>query len=102
MSTFESVLDSFLGHARRRPDAVLFDLPDGTTLSYRDTAELVHRIAARLRADGVQPGDRVAMQVDKSPEAIALYLATLQVGGVFLPLNTAYTGREVDYFLGDA
>lgn len=102
MSTFESVLDSFLGHARRRPDAVLFDLPDGTTLSYRDTAELVHRIAARLRADGVQPGDRVAMQVDKSPEAIGLYLATLQVGGVFLPLNTAYTGREVDYFLGDA
>nr|WP_194305508.1 AMP-binding protein [Dietzia sp. DQ11-38-2] len=95
-------MDSFLGHARRRPDAVLFDLPGGTTLDYGATADIVHRIAARLRADGVEPGDRVAMQVDKSPEAIALYLATLQVGGVFLPLNTAYTGPEVDYFLGDA
>jgi hypothetical protein len=53
-------------------------------------------------ADGVVPGDRVAMQVPKSPEAIALYLVTLQIGGVFLPLNTAYTGAEMRYFLGDA
>lgn len=42
------------------------------------------------------------MQVGKSPEAIALYLATLQIGGVFLPLNTAYTDAEMDYFIGDA
>ena len=42
------------------------------------------------------------MQVEKSPEAIALYLATLQIGGVFLPLNTAYTAAEMEYFLGDA
>ncbi|GGF99624.1 hypothetical protein GCM10007304_11900 [Rhodococcoides trifolii] len=87
---------------RRRPDAPLFELPDGRTLGYRDTADLVQQIAARLRADGVTPGDRVAMQVSKSPEAIALYLATLQVGGVFLPLNTAYTGSEMRYFIGDA
>ncbi len=42
------------------------------------------------------------MQVEKSPEAILLYLACLRTGGVFLPLNTAYTPAEIEYFLGDA
>jgi malonyl-CoA/methylmalonyl-CoA synthetase len=93
---------SFAEQAALRPDQALFELPDGRTVSYADTARTVHRIAARLVADGVTPGDRVAMQVDKSPEAIALYLATLQIGGVFLPLNTAYTGAEMEYFIGDA
>ena len=53
-------------------------------------------------ANNVAPGDRVAVQVAKSVEAIALYLATVRAGAVFLPLNTAYTRSEVDYFLGDA
>ena len=51
---------------------------------------------------GVAPGDRVMVQVDKSPQAVVLYLASRRVGAVFLPLNTAYTAREVAYFLGDA
>ncbi|MET8948910.1 AMP-binding protein [Streptomyces sp. NPDC004542] len=93
---------SFVEQAERRPDKTLFELPDGRKISYRETAETVRRIAARLVADGVTPGDRVAMQVEKSPEAVALYLATLQIGGVFLPLNTAYTGAETEYFLRDA
>ncbi|MGB3770673.1 MAG: AMP-binding protein [Rhodococcus sp. (in: high G+C Gram-positive bacteria)] len=92
----------FAEQVRRRPDAPLFELTDGRTISYGDTADIAHRIAARLVADGVTPGDRVAMQVPKSPEALALYLATLQIGGVFLPLNTAYTGSEMRYFIGDA
>ncbi|MCG7595708.1 AMP-binding protein [Mycobacterium sp. PSTR-4-N] len=92
----------FTDHVARQPDKALFEVPDGRTVSYRDTADTVHRIAARLVADGVTPGDRVAMQVAKSPEAVALYLATLQIGGVFLPLNTAYTAAEMRYFLGDA
>ncbi|MGV8871229.1 MAG: AMP-binding protein [Rhodococcus sp. (in: high G+C Gram-positive bacteria)] len=92
----------FAEQVRNRPDAALFELPDKRTISYRDTADIVHKIAARLVADGVAPGDRVAMQVSKSPEALALYLATLQIGGVFLPLNTAYTGAEMRYFIGDA
>jgi malonyl-CoA/methylmalonyl-CoA synthetase len=50
----------------------------------------------------VQAGDRVAVQVEKSVEAIALYLATIRAGAVFLPINSAYTRAEVDYFLGDA
>ncbi|MGY4710405.1 AMP-binding protein [Mycolicibacterium sp. CBM1] len=102
MAPYATIYRSFAEQVRRQPHSVLFELPDGRTISYRDTAETVHRIAARLLADGVAPGDRVAMQVPKSPEAIALYLATLQIGGVFLPLNTAYTGAEMRYFLGDA
>lgn len=102
MAPYHTIYQAFADHVARRPDKPLFTLPDGRTISYRDTADTVHRIAARLLADGVVPGDRVAMQVPKSPEAIALYLATLQIGGVFLPLNTAYTGAEMRYFLGDA
>ncbi len=49
-----------------------------------------------------RPGDRVAVQVEKSPEAIFLYLACLRAGAVFLPLNTAYTLAELGYFFGDA
>lgn len=102
MAPYATIYRSFAEQVRRQPDKPLFELPDGRTVRYRETADTVHRIAARLVADGVAPGDRVAMQVPKSPEAIALYLATLQVGGVFLPLNTAYTGAEMRYFLGDA
>ncbi|NMO01085.1 AMP-binding protein [Gordonia sp. TBRC 11910] len=100
--TFRSIYQSFTDRVAERPDATLFELPDGRTISYAQTAQTVHQIAARLRADGVAPGDRVAMQVGKSPEAIALYLAVLAIGGVFLPLNTAYTGAEMDHFLTDA
>ncbi|CAN3126662.1 AMP-binding protein [Mycobacterium sp. smrl_JER01] len=102
MASYRTIYRSFAEQAQRHPDKPLFELPDRQSVSYSETAELTHRIAARLRADGVQPGDRVAMQVAKSPEAIALYLATLQIGGVFLPLNTAYTGSEMRYFLADA
>ncbi|MGN6150532.1 MAG: malonate--CoA ligase [Lysobacteraceae bacterium] len=63
---------------------------------------MAHRAAGALRALGVGPGDRVAAQVAKTPEALALYGATAIVGAVFLPLNTAYTPSEVDYFVGDA
>ncbi len=59
-------------------------------------------MGAALQAAGLAPGDRVAVQVDKSLEALQLYLGTLLAGGVFLPLNTAYTARELEYFLGDA
>ena len=55
-----------------------------------------------IDAKGVVVGDRVAVQSAKSIEAVMLYLATLKVGAVFLPLNTAYTRAEIDYFIGDA
>jgi malonyl-CoA/methylmalonyl-CoA synthetase len=82
-----------------RPFAIL---PDGRRYSYADLEETSARFANALISLGVQPGDRVAVQVDKSIEALMLYLGTLRAGGVFLPLNTAYTGAELGYFLGDA
>jgi malonyl-CoA/methylmalonyl-CoA synthetase len=80
----------------------LMQVPSGKTWSYAEVVALSGRLANLLQAKGVQAGDRVAAQVDKSVEAIALYLATLRAGAVFLPLNSAYTRAEVGYFLGDA
>ena len=74
----------------------------GRTWSYAEVVGLSGRLANLLQALGVQAGDRVAVQVDKSVEAIALYLATIRAGAVFLPLNSAYTRAEVGYFLEDA
>src|SRR5256885_13128916 len=55
-----------------------------------------------LVARGVKPGDRFAVQVENSVANTVLYLATVRVGAVYLPLNTAYTLNELDYFIGDA
>jgi len=84
-----------------RSQAVL-ETPDGQVLSYADLEAGTGRIARLLVDCGVEPGDRVAAQTEKSPEALLLYLAVLRCGGVYLPLNTAYKGNEVAYFLGDA
>ena len=60
------------------------------------------RYAHLMRERGVVPGDRIAVQVEKSPRALVLYLACLRAGAAYLPLNPAYPERELDYFLGDA
>ena len=70
--------------------------------TYGHVLDVSARFAATLRDWGVRPGDRVAAQVEKSIEAVMLYLACLRAGAVFLPLNPAYTADEVRYFLGDA
>ncbi|MGQ7846171.1 malonate--CoA ligase [Granulosicoccus sp. 3-233] len=64
--------------------------------------DLSARMAAVLLDRGVDAGDRVAVQVSKSIAALALYVACIRTGAVFLPLNTAYTEAELDYFIGDA
>jgi len=87
---------------REASDAALLIGPDGTRLSYRDLAAMALRLAQELEAQGVRPGDRLAVQVEKSPEALALYLAALRAGAVFLPLNTAYTAAELAHFTADA
>ncbi|GAA1760966.1 AMP-binding protein [Kocuria aegyptia] len=86
----------------RHGDKALTVEPDGRRLSYAAVHELTERLAGTLIALGVRPGDRVAAKVEKLPEVIALYLATLRVGGIYLPLNTAYTGSELQYFVEDA
>ncbi len=89
---------------QRMPDAgKSFALTaDGRTISYGDLVALSGQYANALVALGVQPGDRVAVQVDKSIEALMIYLAAIRAGAVFLPLNNAYTPAEIEYFLGDA
>lgn len=90
--------------AARMPsaDRTFIETPTGRIITYGDLVEGTGRIARALVARGVRPGDRVAVQVEKSPEAVMLYLACVRAGAVFLPLNTAYTLAELDYFLGDA
>jgi malonyl-CoA/methylmalonyl-CoA synthetase len=80
----------------------LLILPSGETIGGDAFLRMVARYAHVLRQAGVQPGDRVAAQVQKSPQALALCGAALATGAVFLPLNTAYRAAEIDYFLGDA
>jgi malonyl-CoA/methylmalonyl-CoA synthetase len=87
--------------AQRDPDR-LFLKAASRRMSYGEMAQLAERLAAALAARSVVAGDRVIAQVEKSPEAIALYLACLRLGAVFVPLNTAYTAAELEYFLGDA
>lgn len=98
----QTIHQSFIASTEANPEKALFERPGKSDISYAEARTLVEKFAAVLTEIGVQPGDRVAVQTDKSAEAICLYLATLQVGGVYLPLNTAYTGAEIDYFVGDA
>lgn len=77
-------------------------LPDGRRLSYAELESQSARYGALLAEAGLKPGDRVAAQVEKSAEALLLYLGCLRAGCVFLPLNPAYTRGEVAYFLDDA
>ncbi|MEZ2328613.1 malonyl-CoA synthase [Mesorhizobium sp. RCC_202] len=84
------------------PGRLLMETDDGHSISYGDMLARSAQLAHALLQMGVQPGDRVAVQVEKSPEAVLLYLACVRAGAVFLPLNTAYTLAELAYFLGDA
>jgi malonyl-CoA/methylmalonyl-CoA synthetase len=81
---------------------VLLYLPNGTVLTYGEAFDRTGRIANLFRSCGVQPGDRIAIQTEKSAEALLTYLAALRIGAVYLPLNTAYTPAEIRYFLSDA
>ncbi len=87
---------------RAAGSATAFSIPGGADVSYASLADDVARMANALVSLGVKPGDRVLVQVEKSLANVHLYLATLKVGAIFNPLNTAYTVAELDYFIGDA
>ncbi len=87
---------------RRDPAATFIETPDGRKITSADAIERSGRIANALVKRGVVPGDRVAVQVEKSADAIMLYLACLRAGAAYLPLNTGYTLAELEYFIGDA
>jgi malonyl-CoA/methylmalonyl-CoA synthetase len=84
------------------PSRLAIETQDGAHISYGDLIAKAGQMANVLVARGVKPGDRVAVQVEKSVANIVLYLGTVRAGAVYLPLNTAYTLNELDYFIGDA
>ncbi len=83
-------------------DAVAVETDSGLFYSWRDLDRASAMVANLLHSLDLPVGSRVAVQVEKSVEALVLYLATLRAGHVFLPLNTAYRAAEIDYFLGNA
>ena len=83
-------------------DSPAVETDSGLVYSWRDIDRATAMMANMLRALSLPEGSRIAVQVEKSVEAMMLYLATLRAGYVFLPLNTAYQSAEIDYFLGNA
>jgi malonyl-CoA/methylmalonyl-CoA synthetase len=84
------------------PARLAIEMLDGQRISYGDLVARAGQMANVLISRGVKPGDRVAAQTEKSVPGLVLYLATVRAGAVYLPLNTAYTLNELEYFIGDA
>lgn len=83
-------------------DAIAIETDNGLNYSWRDLERATAMMANLLQSLALPAGSRVAVQVEKSVEAVMLYLATLRAGYVFLPLNTAYQSAEIEYFIGNA
>src|ERR1700676_783202 len=84
------------------PTRLAIETTDGQRISYGDLISRAGQMANLLVERGVKPGDRVAAQTEKSVPALVLYLAAVRAGAVYLPLNTAYTLNELEYFITDA
>lgn len=98
-----NLFDVFQRAFALEPGKTALYLPvENRKLSFADLDRLSAQVAHVLVDAGVAPGDRVAGQVEKSAEALALYLGVLRAGGSYIPLNTAYMPDEVDYFVGNA
>ena len=80
-------------------DTPFLHLEDGTTLTHDAFLRKAAQIGGALVELDLSAGDRLALQVHKSPEALAVYAACVQKGIIFLPLNTGYTASELDYFI---
>ncbi len=92
------LFDTLFGQHRGKNTPFLH-LENGDSLSYAAFLDRAAQFAGLLSSSGLDAGDRVAVQIAKSPEALAVYAACAQAGFVFLPLNTAYTADEVSYFV---
>ena len=95
-STFQEIA------ARQNPSAIFISSDDGRDFTYGAFWALAGKLAQALTTSGARPGDRIAVQVEKSVEAVALFYACVRAGLIFLPLNNAYTPSEVAYFIRDA
>ncbi|RLQ88478.1 malonate--CoA ligase [Notoacmeibacter ruber] len=96
------LFDGLTAEGLKHPDRDFVRTSGDRQMTYGEMEACSARYANLLIDLGLEPGDRVAVQVEKSLDALLLYLATVRAGGVFLPLNTAYTPSEVEYFLSDA
>jgi malonyl-CoA/methylmalonyl-CoA synthetase len=94
-----ALIESHFPSGREQPCIVV---PGNGVVHYDELAQASARIANALVRAGCVPGDRVAVQADKHWQVVALYLACLRAGLVYLPLNTAYQKRELEYFFADA
>jgi len=94
-----ALIESHFPSGREQPCIVI---PGNGVVHYDELAQASARIANALVRAGCVPGDRVAVQADKHWQVLALYLACLRAGLIYLPLNTAYQKRELEYFFGDA
>jgi malonyl-CoA/methylmalonyl-CoA synthetase len=97
-----NLCQALLATASINPEKLLLITEQDARMSYGDADKLSARLANFMVQLGVKPGDRVSVQVEKSPQALCLYLACLRAGFVFHPLNPAYQPAELEYFLGNA
>lgn len=98
----ENLYEVLVGSEPEHRSRICIETPSGQIFTYGEADACSARLANLLISSGVAPGDRVAVQVPKSPQAIFLYLACLRAGAIYLSINTAHTREETDYFLEDA
>jgi malonyl-CoA/methylmalonyl-CoA synthetase len=99
-----SFLNAYHENVHDYPDKVALEFidPPLQRVTYAELDRLVRQTAGYLQSLGIEPGDRVALQLSKSLEFILLHLATAQLGAISLPLNLAYPPDEIEYFLSDS
>ncbi len=95
------VVQQFDARAAQQPKAVAF-LADDATLSYAELHDRANRLAHYLIADGVRPGDRVGVAVEKSPDAPVALLAVFKAGGVYVPLDPHYPAERLRFMIEDS
>ena len=100
--TDENLFSRFVERFPTETATVLLETPTGQRYSYADALAASGRLASYISKLGLRAGDRVTVQVPKSPEALWLYLACLRAGLVYQPLNDAYGKEEIAYFIGNA
>lgn len=97
-----NAFDLFRTHWSVAPKRDFLVPTNSPALTYEQIDQRSGQFASLLRDEGVTPGDRIVVQVDKSPDSVAIYLSCLRIGAVYVPLNTGYTPTEVEYFVSDA
>ena len=101
-SLSENLYDILRHRFPKNHDAIFIEIPNDRSIAYHDVNRLTSIFAAALRNLGIDRGHRLLVSIDKSPEAILIYLAALRLEAVFVPLNPTYTDREFKYFLNDS